>query len=160
MSRLDQAIKLAIEVHEGQVDKGGNPYILHPLRVMCAVEKDLRSGSGKHREDYLCAAVLHDVIEDYDAEDYTEEQILEKVYFGVGEQGATAIYCLTRNDRESWKNYIQRVYENPIARFVKIHDLEDNGDLSRLKKITKEDINRNSMYARALTYLETGEGKF
>jgi len=160
MRRLDQAIKLAVEIHEGQVDKGGNPYILHPLNVMCYVDKDLRNGSGRERRgDYLCAAVCHDIVEDYDREKYTEEQILEKVYFGLGEQAATAIYCLTRKDKESWKNYIQRVYENPIARFVKIRDIEDNCDISRLKDITQEDENRHMMYIRARNYLETGEGR-
>lgn len=77
----------------GQTDKGGNPYILHPLRIMCAVEKDLRSGSGKYREDYLCAAICHDVIEDYNR----REIILKKRY---------------------WKKFILSWMEEQLVRYI------------------------------------------
>jgi len=52
---LEKAIKIAIEAHSGQVDKGGNPYILHPFRVMLNVSDKAK-----------VAAVLHDVVEDTD----------------------------------------------------------------------------------------------
>lgn len=156
MSRLDKAIQLATEVHAGQVDKGGNPYILHPLRVMCAVEKDLRSGSWEYREDYLCVAICHDVVEDKNMfyEDYIHESILE-----LGDTVYMAILAVSRRGEESWKSYINRISINSIAKFVKIHDLEDNCDLTRLKEITDDDVNRNNMYIRARKFLETEEGK-
>lgn len=159
MSRLDKAIQLAAEVHAGQVDKGGNPYILHPLRVMCAVEKDLRSRSNDFKEDFLCAAVLHDVIEDCDYEKYDVDEINTLVLNTIGESCYFTIDSLSRKYNQAWKFYIETVYNDPIARFVKIRDLEDNCDLSRMITITQDDINRNSMYLRAKIYLETGKGK-
>lgn len=63
MSRLDDSITLAVVTHRDQVDLGGNPYILHPLRVLIAVEIRIRNMQLKDRESILCSAVLHDVIE-------------------------------------------------------------------------------------------------
>lgn len=84
---------------------------------------------------------------------------MEKIYFELDGRAASAVYSLTRKDEQSWKDYICQVHDNPIARFVKIHDLEDNCDLTRLKEITNNDVNRNNMYIRARNFLETGEGK-
>lgn len=159
MSRLDQAIKLAVEVHEGQVDKGGNPYILHPLRVMCAVEKEFRKSTGLYREDFLCAAVCHDVIEDFDRETFSADYIDTKLR-NLSDDCYLAIYALSRVDGESWKNYINRVNENSIAKFVKIYDLQDNCDLTRLIVFNYDDVKRNNMYNMARKFLETGEEKF
>ena len=54
MSTLQRAISIAVEAHEGQIDKGGNPYILHPLRVMMSLRT----------VDEMIVGVLHDVVED------------------------------------------------------------------------------------------------
>lgn len=159
MTRLDQAIKLAVEVHSGQVDKGDNPYILHPLRVMLAAEKDLRSGSGKYREDYLCAAVCHDVAEDYNRKDFSWFYINEKLH-ELGDRVYIAINHLTRREGQSWKDYLTTLYKDEMARFIKILDLEDNCDLTRIQKTSnyKADTQRIEKYIRARNYLETGTG--
>lgn len=158
MSRLDKAIQLATEVHAGQVDKGGNPYILHPLRVMCAVEKQLVKINKDYVEDYLCVSVLHDVIEDYDESKYNIDEVCDLVH-DCGDTVYLEVMTLTRVSGESWNKYINKVYGMPMRRVVKIHDLEDNCDLTRLKEVTNDDINRNNMYIRARNFLERGKGK-
>ncbi len=54
MASIEKALQIAAQAHEGQKDKDGQPYILHPLRVMNAVEDKTAK----------IVAVLHDVIED------------------------------------------------------------------------------------------------
>ena len=54
MATLERAIAIAAMAHEGQVDKAGMPYILHPLRMMLSVDTP----------EACMAAVLHDVVED------------------------------------------------------------------------------------------------
>lgn len=151
MNNLDKAIKLATEVHDGQVDLGGNPYILHPFRVLCAVEKTIRNidhVTGK--ESILCSAVLHDCIEDYKRKEYIERKILDT----FGEKVYKQINSVTRREEESWKNYINRAKKYYAPRIIKIADLEDNLDNSRLKKVTDKDIKRNKMYLNTLNELK------
>lgn len=55
---LSKAILIATNAHHGQFDRGGNPYILHPLKVLHYLNSN--------DEELMCIAVLHDVIEDSD----------------------------------------------------------------------------------------------
>lgn len=108
--KLTAAIMIACEAHEGQTDKNGEPYILHPLRVMMAMET----------EDERIVAVLHDT-----AEDFVNGWAL--IHDGdFGDHILDAIDALTRNEGESYDNFIERCKANPLARRVKIADITDN----------------------------------
>ena len=130
MSILELAIYVAAEAHSEQKDKVGGSYILHPIRVMMAMETDTER----------MAAVLHDVLEDTD---FGEEDV---AFYGFSEEVMDAIKCLTRSEDETYMDYIKRVNLNPIARKVKIADLEDNMDLKRIKNPTEKDFKRLESY--------------
>jgi (p)ppGpp synthase/HD superfamily hydrolase len=130
---LDKAILIAAKAHEGQVDKGGEPYILHLLRVMF---------SRKTESEMICA-VLHDVVEDTDISlDYLRNQ-------GFSEEVLSALDALTRREGETYDEYIGRIIENKIAGYVKMCDLFDNMDLSRIKNPSDADHERMKKYRKA-----------
>ena len=108
---LEHAIKLATDAHDGQVDKNGEPYILHPLRVMLAVSTP----------DERIAAVLHDVVEDTGV-------TCDDLYWvhGFKPEIVSAIRALTRAAGEDYLAFIQRAKGNALARSVKIADIRDN----------------------------------
>jgi (p)ppGpp synthase/HD superfamily hydrolase len=140
---LEDAIALAVESHHGQTDKVGQPYILHPLRVMLAV----------HGEAARMAAVLHDVVEDCGV---TLDDL--RVH-GYPEDVVQAVDCLTRREGESYEAFVDRLAPNPLARCVKLADLEDNLDVRRLPAVTEKDQERLNRYlaarARLLDYEPT-----
>lgn len=135
---LDNAIKLATDAHAGQVDKGGQPYILHPLRVMLAMAIT----------DERIVAVLHDVVEDTDV-------CCDHLYWvhGFKPDIVTAIAALTRRNGEDYFDFIRRVAANSIARAVKIADLRDNLDPSRPLPDDPNSRARAQKYRRALSML-------
>lgn len=130
---LSKAIIIATEAHLGQVDKAGEAYILHPLRVMMSL-KDY---------EHKIVAVLHDVLEDTLVS--TEDLRLE----GFNEKIIEALIHLTRRKNESYEEFIDRVIKNPIATAVKLADIKDNMDLSRLANPTEDDYIRFEKYERA-----------
>lgn len=134
MSSLNNAIDLAVRAHAGQFDKADEPYILHPLRVMLKMKTE--------RERIV--AVLHDVVED---SWITLESLLS---LGYDKEIVNAIDHLTRRHGGSYENFIERVSECKMATRVKIADLEDNMDLTRLKEIREVDRRRNEKYLVAL----------
>jgi (p)ppGpp synthase/HD superfamily hydrolase len=136
MSKLAQAIQLATQLHEGQVDKAGKNYIEHPLRVMNSVEGEVEK----------MVAVLHDTLEDT-AITFEELETL------FGTVVASAVAALSRKDGEEYFDFIHRLKENPIAVKVKIADLKDNMDLSRLDKVSDHDLQRYAKYEKALQML-------
>lgn len=130
---LDKAIRIAAKAHEGQKDKAGQPYILHPLRVMF---------SRKNDTERICA-VLHDIIEDTDISiEYLREE-------SFSQEVLTALDALTKRANESYDDFIGRVIENKIACHVKLSDLLDNMDLSRISNPTEEDYKRVEKYRKA-----------
>jgi (p)ppGpp synthase/HD superfamily hydrolase len=133
MATLEKAILIAAQAHLGQRDKGGAPYILHPLRMMMRMES----------EDAMMAAVLHDVVED---SDWTLEQLRGE---GFSEDVLQAVDCLTRRDDESYDEFVARAQANAIARRVKIADLEDNMNVKRIGEMTPKDLARIKEYHRA-----------
>ncbi|MBO2568052.1 hypothetical protein [Shewanella algae] len=138
MSDLDQAISIATKAHAGQLDKAGQPYILHPLRLMLKFQA----------EDEMIVAVLHDVVED---SSFTLES-LKKYEFS--EVVINAVASLTKSKGESYEDFVLRVSNNDLARKVKLEDIRDNLDLTRLGKITDKDLARVEKYHRALKRLE------
>lgn len=115
---LEDAIALAVSSHRGQRDLEGRPYILHPLRVMA-------SFTDPEDDEARIAAVLHDIVEDTDM---TPAQLLNEGYPQVC---VDAIIALSRREGEEYAEYIERVAANPLARRVKLADLQDNLDLTR-----------------------------
>ena len=137
MSTLEKAIRIAAQAHERQRDKAGAPYILHPLRVMMHMATEAEQ----------ITAVLHDVVEDTD---WTMERLQQEGFHG---EILAALDCLTRHDSEEYGNFIKRVKLNPLAVKVKISDLEDNLDVSRLNGVTEADAERLEKYKQALQML-------
>jgi guanosine-3',5'-bis(diphosphate) 3'-pyrophosphohydrolase len=142
MANLEDAILLASVAHRGQKDKAGAPYILHPLRVMFHLEN--------HADDATrIAAVLHDVIEDTPV---SAEQLRER---GFANEAVEAVEFLTKlpEEENDYEAFINRAAKNPIARRVKIADLKDNMDESRIASPTEKDRKRMEKYRRALETL-------
>jgi guanosine-3',5'-bis(diphosphate) 3'-pyrophosphohydrolase len=135
---LEEAIALAATAHKGQCDKGGQPYILHPLRVMQTVD-------GDHAR---MAAVLHDVVED------TKVTLAQLRSRGCPRPVVTAVDALTRRRGESYIEFVLRSAKHPIARIVKLADLRDNLDPRRLGRFAREEQQRLvKKYRDALAYL-------
>lgn len=137
-SRLTMAIVMAARAHDGQVDKAGEAYIWHPLRVAMHCSPADR-----------VIAVLHDVIEDAEYPDHMRRAITSV----FGEDDALTLDYLTHRENEDYSAYISRVAEHPQATRIKIQDLTDNMNMGRLAIITKEDTNRLRKYTDALSRL-------
>lgn len=132
---LEAAIKIAVEAHSGQLDKAGQPYVLHPLRVMLSLsdEKDRIVG------------VLHDVIEDTSI---TYDYLIANGFEGQREI-LEALKSVTRKEDETYEEFIERVALNPIGKIVKLADLQDNMNLSRIPNPTTKDFERLKKYEKA-----------
>ena len=141
MSTLERAIQIATEAHRGQVDKAGNDYILHPLRVM---------ELGNSLEEKI-VGVLHDVVEDTD---WTFERLADE---GFSPTVLDALRCVTKlSEDEPYDHFISRVQANPLAIAVKHNDLSDNIDIRRLKTLTEKDFIRLQKYHKAYWRLKEG----
>ncbi|MCH7390084.1 guanosine-3',5'-bis(diphosphate) 3'-pyrophosphohydrolase [Acinetobacter dispersus] len=137
MATLEQAIAFAAKQHSGQVDKANAPYILHPLRVMLNVPS----------MDHKIIAVLHDVLED------TETSIADLQALGFQAHIIDAIVALTKQDGESRIEAAQRTVQNPLARVVKLADITDNMNLSRIPSPTAKDFERMEQYQQVRAIL-------
>ena len=173
---LEKAIKIAVEAHTGQVDKGGNPYILHPLRVMLSLET----------EEERIVGVLHDVVEDCAPKQYTwtredfshyqqlsKEQKAEKYTWehliteGLNDSLFEALKSVSKTPEEEaeyralpedkkldhYLVFIQRAKANKIGRQVKAADIRDNLDISRIDNMAERDLNRLNRYKASLKIL-------
>lgn len=138
MSTLERAIALAATAHEGQTDKAGAPYILHALRVMLRLETT----------EERIAAVLHDIVEDCG---WTLDRLRAE---GFPEPVVLGVEAVTRRDDESYEEFVLRAKAHPIGRRVKLADLADNSDLSRLSQITDRDRARLEKYRLATEALQ------
>lgn len=137
MNDLDRAIEISLDAHEDQTDKAGTTYIRHPLRLMQQMET----------EQTRISAVLHDVVED---SDYS----LSNVESEFNTEIRNAVDGLTKRDGESYMEFIDRASENPLARRVKIADLEDNLDLTRLEELTDDVHAKQRTYHEAWKHLQ------
>ena len=137
MSTLATAIRIAAEVHERQRDKGGAPYVLHPLRMMLRLEGEAER----------IVAVLHDVVEDGGGS-WSFERLRAE---GFSEEILVALEHVTKRPEEvgDYDAFIRRAARNPIARRVKLADLEDNMDLRRIPHPAPRDFERLAKYRRA-----------
>lgn len=127
---LDRAIQISVQAHGGQKEKNGRPYILHPIWLMLKMESELE----------MMAAILHDVVED------TEWTLNDLRREGFPEAAFQAVDCLTHRNQIRYPDYIQRILGNPVARKVKLADLEDDLDAKRLPELTMKDQARMKKY--------------
>jgi (p)ppGpp synthase/HD superfamily hydrolase len=142
---LAKAIRIAAVAHENQVDRGGQAYILHPLRVMMRVEG----------EEERVAAALHDVVED---SDWTLEMLRDE---GFSKEVVDAVDALSRRTdekgkKEKYEAFVLRACANPIARKVKEADLLDNMDMTRMPEVGPDELKRLAKYHRALKVVRSG----
>lgn len=137
MNQLEKAIQIALKAHAGQTDKGGNTYVLHPLRLMVQMPT----------EQLQTIAVLHDVVED---STYTFEDLAKE---GFPEEIINAVRSLTKKEGEQYDDFIQRVKSNPLAIPVKIADMKDNSNLDRIPNPTEKDRERVKKYQQAIEML-------
>lgn len=142
MSDLERAITIAAEAHRGAVDKAGAPYILHPLRVMLA----------QTTLEARIVGVLHDVVED---SEWTFEALRAE---GFSETVLDALAAVTKTpdehgSDEGYERFVLRAATNPIGRAVKLADLHDNADLSRIAEPSAADLARVEKYRRAIAVL-------
>lgn len=134
---LQRAIEIAVEAHRTQFDKAGAPYILHPLRVMFVLET----------EEERIVAVLHDVVED--GPGWTFERIESE---GFSASVINALKLVTKRpedeggDDKAYLRFVQRTLADPVARRVKIADIRDNLNATRLKELTEKDRLRMNRY--------------
>ena len=134
LTGIELAIVLATTAHAGQLDKGGQPYILHPLRVMLAMCE----------EDERIVAVLHDTIED-------TELMLADLVEQFSRKVVDAVDALTRRESETYFEYIQRLVENETACKVKLADLADNMSQDRSSYLSEDErTGLNKRYTKAL----------
>lgn len=140
---LTTAIKIAATAFEHDKDKGGTPYIMHLLYVMHKV---------KHLgEIAMICAVLHDLIEDKKEQGYTFEYLRQQ---GFSQEVITILELLTHRDETPYMDYIKAIAVHPIAKAVKMMDLEHNSKITRLKNLNKKTFDRMELYYQAYTYLK------
>ncbi len=134
MATLERAIEIAVSAHKNQKDKSGAPYILHLISVM---EK------GKNEIEKICG-ILHDIVEDTD---WTFEKLKEA---GFSDEIINVLKCVTKiSDEENYDSFIDRIKKNKTAINVKLNDLQDNMNITRLPSLTGNDINRLNKYLKA-----------
>lgn len=132
-----KAMALAYEAHRDQLDKGGLPYIYHPIHL-----------AEQMTEEYtVCTALLHDVAED------TDISLAQLAAEGFPPEVTEALALLTHDADEPYMDYIQRLKHNPIAAAVKLADLRHNSDLKRLDRPTEKDLARAVKYKAAIRLL-------
>jgi guanosine-3',5'-bis(diphosphate) 3'-pyrophosphohydrolase len=138
MSSIERAIEIAASAHRGQTDKAGEPYILHPLRVMFRMATP----------DERIVAVLHDVVED---SDWTLEQLSGE---GFSPAVLTALEALTKRPGEDRLSAAHRAAADPLARSVKLADNAENSDLSRIPNPSAKDLERHEQYRQVRAILQ------
>lgn len=136
---LTKALLIAITAHEGQVDKAGDPYIIHPFIV----------SSRMKTKDECVVALLHDVVED------TEVTLLDLLNKEIPLHIVVAVDAISKRKGETRKEYLKRVAENDLAYAVKLEDIKHNSDQKRLDKLdSKEAAYLSKKYKEALEILD------
>lgn len=139
---LGEAIAIAALAHKNQKDRGGNAYFLHPMRIMFR----LRTQDA----ELMQMAILHDVVEDSNI-NFDNLRAL-----GFSERVLSALQCLSHLDEtEPYEAYIERIRLNPDATRIKVEDLRDNSDITRLKGVREKDFERLKKYSLAYVRLTT-----
>ena len=133
-----KALKLCFDAHREQTDKTGMPYVFHPFHLAEQMKDELST---------VCA-LLHDVIEDTE---YTFDDLRE---MGFPESVIEVLTLLTHQEDVPYMDYVRGTCANPVAREVKLADLEHNSDLTRFDSLTEYDLKRNEKYREAIKLLK------
>jgi len=139
MNKLALAISITSVAFEKKLDKAGEPYILHCLRVMNATVGD---------ECTKCASVMHDLIED------TEYTFADLSKLGFSDKTIGLLHLLTHQKETPYDEYIKAISVSNEATEIKLRDLEDNSNITRLKGLGKKDFDRIEKYHRSYIYLK------
>lgn len=144
---LQRAIEIAVDAHKDDTDKGGNPYILHPLRLMMQMDT----------EEEKIVAVLHDVVEDH-GDQWSVEKLRQEGFSGSVIRGLESVTKTTEEEQSAgddvYFSFVRRAANDPIGRKVKFADIKDNLDITRLgSEITEKDVARIRKYKRSLDIL-------
>ncbi len=142
MSTLARAAEIAQEVHLHQVDKGGAPYIGHPLRVASACKSDAAK----------IVALLHDVVEDGASAGWSFERLRAE---GFSEAIIAALESVTKRPGEDYAAFVLRAKANAIGREVKLADIADNMDVRRIPDPSAKDLARIEKYRQASSVLQS-----
>lgn len=132
-----KAMKLCFAAHKDQFDKSGIPYVFHPIHL----------AEQMSTEETTVVALLHDVIEDTD---YTIENLTD---MGFKKEITDAIGLMTHAAGVDYFEYVAAIKNNPIARAVKLADLNHNSDLSRLDVVDEKALKRREKYLKAIKML-------
>lgn len=138
MATLDKAILIAVQAHQGQKDRYGANYILHPLRVMFKVDS----------EEEKIIAILHDVIE---KTDWTLNKLYEQ---GFSDKIVEAVNLLTRRENQDYMDYIEKLKGNQITRKVKLADIEDNMNPQRINQLSDKNFEKLARLHKAWIVLK------
>lgn len=133
-----KALKLSFEKHKDQVDKSGMPYVFHPFHLAEQMDDEIST----------VVALLHDVVEDTDV---TFEQLEE---MGFPKESVDAIRLMTHEESVPYEDYVRVIKTNPVAAKVKLADLRNNSDATRLSVMTEKDIRRAEKYRNAMAILQ------
>lgn len=139
-SMLSKAIAITAKAFENKVDKGGSPYILHCLFVMY--------NTNSENEDVLCAAVMHDLIEDTN---WTYQDLLNE---GFSVKVIDILNKVTHLEADDYSTYISKLSTNRDAILIKLADLTHNSDIRRMKGIGEKDFKRMEKYQTAYHFLK------
>ncbi len=132
---LEKAIKIAVKAHSGQVEKNGDPGILHPLRVMHSVSTN----------EEKIVAVLHDVIED------SKLTFKDLKKAGFSDKIVNAVKSVSNLKGEEYLKFIKRASKNKIGRIVKIADTYDKITFESFTNLSSRNFNK---YKNALNILK------
>ena len=132
------ALKLCFAAHKDQQDKSGMPYVFHPFHLAEQMQT----------EETTIVALLHDVVEDTD---YTLEDLAA---MGFDPVVIEALTLLTHDENVPYMEYVRTIKDNPVAKEVKIADLQHNSDLSRLDSVDEKALARREKYLKALALLK------
>ena len=135
--KTKKAIRLMFEAHKEQTDKSGLPYVFHPFHLAEQMTDEATA----------VTALLHDVAEDTD---YTVDDLRA---MGFGDEVCDALALLTHDEAVPYMEYVAAIRDNPIARAVKLADLEHNSDLSRLDVVDDKALRRVEKYRKAIALL-------
>lgn len=135
---VKKAMMICFSAHKDQTDLSGVPYVFHPFHLAEQMET----------ENEICAALLHDVVED---SDYTLEDLKTE---GFNREVTDAVGLLTHTPQTPYMEYICALRGNELARKVKMADLKHNRDQKRMDHVTEWDKRRLQKYRIASAILE------
>ena len=142
MATLQRALEISVTAHGDTLDKGGFLYVLHPLRLV----------HNSETEDERIASALHDVCED--VEGWTLDRLREE---GFAEHIVQALDNLTRREGETYAEFIERCCTSLLSIRVKLLDIQDNMNITRIMTLEEKDLGRMKRYHRAYLKLKEAE---